>query len=221
MRTHAKQVKTYGPKTYSEGGRTYRITARVRFDDECGNGHNTFSITADIDEKRGNQWCEYSGGCCHKEVAKHFPELAGLLKWHLCAWDGPMHYVANTVYHAGDKDCYGLRAGESRQIHNGKTGLPCWILESPDVQRHVDAKECPPSPGESKYVPLMRVGEGKARDLDAARSCAVWPDASDADLTAPGLKERLEARLPALLEEFRAAVESIGMEWSADEKVPA
>ena len=37
-----------------------------------------------------------------------------------------------------------------------------------------------------------------------------WPDATDEDLTAPGLKERLEARLPALLEAFQAGVESLG-----------
>jgi hypothetical protein len=56
-------------------------------------------------------------------------------------------------------------------------------------------------------------GEGKARELDAARHAAIWPDATDEDLTAPGLKERLEARLPKLLEEFRAAVESLGFVW--------
>ena len=33
------------------------------------------------------------------------------------------------------------------------------------------------------------------------------------DLTAPGLEERLLARLPALMAEFRAAVESLGFVW--------
>jgi len=53
-------------------------------------------------------------------------------------------------------------------------------------------------------------GEGKARELDAARSSAIWPDATDEDLTAPGLEDRLLARLPKLMQEFRAAVESLG-----------
>ena len=55
--------------------------------------------------------------------------------------------------------------------------------------------------------------EGKARGLDLARSAAVWPDATDEELTSPGLRERLEERLPGLLVEFRAAVEGAGFTW--------
>jgi hypothetical protein len=55
--------------------------------------------------------------------------------------------------------------------------------------------------------------EGKSRELSAARDSAIWPDATDEDLTAPGLEERLKARLPALLAEFRQAVESLGFIW--------
>lgn len=149
-----RQRHKFGPKVYTEGGQKYRIIANVRYDDDCGNGHNTFSITGDIDRQAKNgKWCEDSGGCIHKEIAKHFPELAPLIKWHLCSSNGPMHYVANTVYHAGN------------------------------------------------------------RNLDAARSCAAWPDATDEELTADGLEERLEARLSALLDEFRTAIESLGFIW--------
>ena len=52
--------------------------------------------------------------------------------------------------------------------------------------------------------------EGKKRELDVARRAAVWPEATDEELTAPGLKERLEARQAGLVAEFRAAVESLG-----------
>ncbi len=157
------QVKNYGPVQYEEGGIAYRIRARVRYDDQCDNGHNTFAITGEIDRLEGKRWREDSGGCIHGEIAKHFPELAPFIKWHLCSSDGPLHYVANTVYLAGDRDCWGLRRGE-----------------------------------------------GKDRELSAARRAAIWPDATDEDLTAPGLEQRLEARLPALLAEFRKAVESLG-----------
>lgn len=51
----------------------------------------------------------------------------------------------------------------------------------------------------------------KARELDAARRAAIWLDASDEDLTAPGLEQRLLDRLPALMMEFKAAVESLGL----------
>jgi hypothetical protein len=54
------------------------------------------------------------------------------------------------------------------------------------------------------------VNEGR---LDYARQTAIWPDASDEDLTALGLAERLQARLPALLQDFRAAVEGLGLEY--------
>lgn len=57
-------------------------------------------------------------------------------------------------------------------------------------------------------------GEGKERELDKARNVAIWPDATDAELCAPDLKERLLARLPALLDEFRAAMVGVcGFEW--------
>lgn len=82
---------------YSEGKNKYAITVCVRFDDECKNGHETFAITADIRENGR----EYMGGCCHDEIAKHFPELACLIQWHLMSTDGPLHYVANTLYWLG------------------------------------------------------------------------------------------------------------------------
>ena len=220
------QKKTFGPKVYrDEHGDQMRIKATVRHDDECGNGHNTFSITADIDQYRGGRWNEYSGGCCHDEVAQHFPELAPLIKWHLCSTDGPMHYIANTMYHASDRDYRGLLAGEKRQLRNGKTGLGVWEYVVRDASgdrvkvggsgsNWVNAESKPTTEGWSgDYEPVWITGEGKPRDLDAARRCAIWPDATDEELTAPGLEDRLKARLPALLAEFRAAVESLGLEY--------
>jgi hypothetical protein len=64
----------------------------------------------------------------------------------------------------------------------------------------------------------MRVGEGKPRDLNAARSCAVWPDATDAELCADPaqLEARLRERLPSLMEAFRADMERIGFLWSPE-----
>ena len=113
-----------GPKTYTENGRTLRIIAHVRHDDECGNGYNTFSITCDIQEKCGNnRWYEHSGGCCHEDFVKHFPEHAHLLRWHLMSTDGPMHYLANTVYLASDKDHNGRRKGDvSRYAYGVRFG---------------------------------------------------------------------------------------------------
>jgi hypothetical protein len=149
----AWQLKDYGPKVFTENGVRYRITARVRYDDSCGNRHNSFSITGFVARLNRSRWVEDRCGMIHEDIAKHFPELAPFLKWHLCSSDGPMHYLANTLYH----------------IKQGK--------------------------------------------LDYARSSAVWPEASDADLLydIECVKARLVERLPALMKEFKAAVESLGM----------
>jgi uncharacterized protein Usg len=93
------QVCHYPIEGYGKGA---ALWVTIRFDDECGNGHNTFAITGDVRVPRKRDIV--AGGCLHDEIAKVFPELEKFIKWHLCATDGPMHYVANTVYHASDKD---------------------------------------------------------------------------------------------------------------------
>ena len=184
---------TFGTQTW-KASRTDGVTRTVvelRYDDNCGNGHNTFSATCTIYENGR----DVGGGAAHDHIAKVFPELAPLLKWHLVSSDGPMHCVANAVYLAGDRDCWGLRAGETRQIRNGKTKQLCWQLSEHSLPKYVDSDTQPPGTATLQYVPWLRTGEGKARELDAARSVAVWPEATDAELTAPDLRERLEARL--------------------------
>lgn len=100
------QKKTF-IKRQSKNGKRYWIELQIRYDDECGNKHNSFAMTADIMDGR-----QYSGGCQHEEIKKHFPEYVKYIKWHFMNSDGPMHYLANTLYLAGDKDYYGRRAGE-------------------------------------------------------------------------------------------------------------
>jgi hypothetical protein len=148
-----KQTKDTDWKQFTETGIKHRIRAFVRYDDECGNGHNTFAITGQIQEIHGSRWVDSSFGMLHDEIGKRFPQIALLLKWHLCSSDGPMHYIANTLYHI------------------------------------------------------------KQGNLDYARSSAVWPEAADADLLDDigNVKARLAERLPALMQEFKAAVESLGL----------
>ena len=95
MTTLTKNQKQHFTKRVDIDGTPCKMTVQVRFDDECGNGHNTFAITADI---RG-RFIDM-GGCLHDEIREHFPELAHLIRWHLVSTDGPMHYIANTTYHA-------------------------------------------------------------------------------------------------------------------------
>lgn len=210
------------------------ILATVRFDDECGNRHNSFAITgelydreripgeAHVENSKGKKRYLGSCGCLHDDIAKHFPELAPLIKWHLVSSDGPMHYVANVVYHAGDRDCNGLRKGEFCQHtsrgprqNGGIQGVPNWVLEIPEgVARDIYAAE-KPAPVTIEWKPYGRTGEGKVRDLAAARNAAVWPEATDDELCQEpeALTASLLARLPALMVEFKAAVESLGFTY--------
>jgi hypothetical protein len=184
------------------------LTVTIRFDDQCKNGHQTFAITGSY---------RAGGGCCHDLITVIFPELAYLIKWHLVSTDGPMYYIANTVYHASNRDYNGLLSGETKQIRNGKTGLLCWKLETipANMPQYIDADICPHDTAMIKYVPRCKVGEGKKRDFKAARSCAVWPEATDDQLSLEkaDLTVLLNARLPQLIADFRADMESIGFLW--------
>lgn len=221
-----------------------KLRVEIYFDDNCKNGHQTFSITGYVTAPGHRDWL--AGGCLHDDIAATFPELAPLIKWHLVSTDGPMGYVGNTLYHAGDRDYNGLRAGEKRPLM-ARDGIPHWALEAvtgaPEglgvsisdtetgrkyIGRETvplfiltkDHKgEVPPVTPVLRWVQQYRIGEGKARDLNAARSCAVWPDATDAELSADPevLKAALVARLPGLISDFRAAMDSCGFAWDSSE----
>ncbi|MFZ2587278.1 MAG: hypothetical protein WAZ18_04070 [Alphaproteobacteria bacterium] len=213
------------PREYAEAGRKYRITVNLRFDDSCGNGQESFAITGDIDEWTGRTWREHSGGCVHDEIARHFPELAHLIKWHLFDTRSPRHYIANTAYLAGDRDFSGMLAGEERQIKNGRTGVPCWrfvLVDETGAEvktrpQYLDSEIRPETNLKGEWRPWLRVGEGKARDLDGARVTACWPEATDEELSAPraDLEAALLTRLPALLAAFKADIEAAGLLWPA------
>ena len=114
-----------------------RITVKMRFDDKCKNGHETFTITATGYRGKHDQ----IGGCCHDLIVAIFPEFKPLIKWHSVSTDGPLNYVANTVYHAGNKDCWGrakeepsqfdtvVRIGNSPITHKVKSKFWNWISE--------------------------------------------------------------------------------------------
>ena len=114
---HAKAVR------FSDDSGSYEMVAEIRHDDSCRNGHNTFAITAEMWElnKQGRRMGRepVSCGCLHDDIAKRIPDLAPFIKWHLCSTDEPMHYMANTIYQAGDRDHSGKRKGEvtSTSIH--------------------------------------------------------------------------------------------------------
>jgi hypothetical protein len=206
-------------------GEVRHVAALVCHDDQCGNGHNTFSITGvvSVRDRRLGYMVEHSSGCVHEDIARAIPQLAPYLKWHLCSTDGPLHYVANTVYLAGDRDHAGLREGERRPMVD-RSGLPMWEIQAvrrdtgEEVSVHAlktlaMSVDRPEVEHDLVWSRCMRVGEGKDRDLDGAREAAIWPEATDEQMTAEPaeLEAALLARLPALMLEFKAAVESLGL----------
>lgn len=80
--------------------REKKTVIKLRLNDECRNGHEDFSLTADIYEKdmRGN-WRDVGGGCCHEHILALRPDLAPFAALHLSDWQGaPMHASANAWY---------------------------------------------------------------------------------------------------------------------------
>lgn len=161
-------------------GHPVTLIARVRHDDSCGNGHNSFSITCDMYEsghQRGEPTVKHSSGktlwlsscgCLHDLVSKHFPELAGLLRWHLTSADSPMHYTANALYWAGHSGwCDGKPSSPPNWDHFASTAI-LGALEDD-----------------------LSIDEWKAMDKEQMR-------------------EALNARLPRLLEAFQRDVEAFG-----------
>jgi len=275
--TLASQTFTSEARPCPAYGEHCTIRAEVRFDDNCRNGHNSFAITGDIrDPRYRGSRAEVAGGCVHDEIAQAFPELAPLIRWHLTSSDGPMHYIANTVYHAGNRDHWGKLAGEPRQFetfiqfgdnpikHKPGSKFVKWLESCVGLHGetrfdfevlpfdHADRKtygtkytfggfadkwhECP-FDTESEALDFLcalqtcdpcfvRVatsfGEGKARELDAARNTAVWPDASDAELSVEpdALKAALVKRHAALVANFKQDMLGAGFIWT-DTSEPA
>ena len=109
-----KHQKKVFSKDILVDGKKGVIEVVIRYDDECGNGHNSFSITGTIWTSRRSRADRYfyTGGAIHDEIAKYFPELRKYIKWHFMNSDGPTHYIANTLYHARDRSHDGKEIGE-------------------------------------------------------------------------------------------------------------
>lgn len=238
-----------------------KLAVKVRFDDACKNGHKTFSMVYVLCERASECgiWTDSSSGPIKLELTEKFcPHLSKYVKWHSCTTDGPLHYLSNSLYAAGDKDCWGLRKGEPSRsrdevrFHNMPIGVniknkkfleflrktdkplkvqevphptlsPNYTVEGLEVAWHycqftdraaaegfVKMWNDESVPREIVSVPV-EFSKGKEPELGLARVHAIWPDAELEDFT----KEKLLARLPKLLQEFRADMEELGFEWES------
>lgn len=258
------QFKTF-TKNINYEGTTCTMSVTLRYDDECNNGHNTFSITGRIKggHCRFNSYEIDMGGCIHDEIKKYFPEFAHLIKWHLCSSDEPMYYIENTLYFASNSTSLKYKVGEPNRwdkflkfennnithelskdfinfLNQNKNKNNFEVVEVPhkeDTSYNFKPKytfkgydcewyQCPfdtqdkaieyKKELESKNWTIQEVvtgyQEGKQRDFDAARSSAIWEDATDEELSQDSktLKQALLKRLPALMKKFKHDMEALG-----------
>ena len=108
------QVKKYSTKIRMEG-KTMDLVVEARWDDCCGNKHNSLAVTGTVYDRSLEENQDITGGCIHEIIlsADGIPqEVKDLIPFHGCSSDSPMHYKANVMYHVGDKDCWGRRKGE-------------------------------------------------------------------------------------------------------------
>lgn len=96
-------------------GKNRRLQIEIKLDDECRNGHEDFSLTANIYEKHGAKWVDAGGGCCHDEILKLKPELKPFADLHLSTFEGiPMHAIGNAFYWFA-----GFNGGLGKKYHGG------------------------------------------------------------------------------------------------------
>ena len=205
------------------------IIATVRFDDQCNNGHNTLSVTGELYDRnhipgessvtnsKGKKRWLGSCGCIHEELIERFPILCEAILFHGCTTDGPLHYLENTLYHVLQhgpthawvyyqgkqaSDPLGLgNDGEEKRLLGYFTDFTIKAVDTYDV------------PGYSVEWDRKTT---KVRNLDHARLTAIWPEATDEELSVPReeLKAVLLARLPALMERFKKCIESLGFTYT-------
>lgn len=88
-------------KTYEEDGDLYKLEVTISLDDECNNGHCTFSATGDIYQVYNNCPKDIAKmGAIHEDIIKFFPELKIFTELHVRDCHGvPMCPVVNGTWH--------------------------------------------------------------------------------------------------------------------------
>lgn len=87
-----KITRPTGQKEYNErGGKVNEVLTATAEIHSISGQDPYFAVTGDTNTG--------PGGMLHEMIAKHVPEFAPYLRWHLTSINtGPMHYIANGVY---------------------------------------------------------------------------------------------------------------------------
>lgn len=197
-----RQVKKEEFKGLMYQGEKVNLTVNLRYDDSCKNGHNTFSITGDLykfgrAKTDGNM---ISCGCIHDIIIELAPQYEHLIKWHLMSSDEPMHYIANTIYHASKIEKYNHFVYLNDDEFKFKELLGIYKLEEIEGLKNKYGKD-------NIIVESKEHYSNKESNLESARSTAIAPNASLEQLQS---KEWLLERLPQLKQNFKKDIEALG-----------
>lgn len=89
--------------TFFEGGKHYSFTYSIKLDDNCKNGHLTFSFTGEIKVKKGNgRFYNYISGAIADIITYFKPELEKFNRLHLFNHLGQPMYIDNIRYHINE-----------------------------------------------------------------------------------------------------------------------
>lgn len=89
--------------TLFEGGKCYSFAYYIGLNDDCNNGHLTFSFTGEIKIKKGNgHYYTLISGAVGDIIAYLKPELSIFEKLHTCNHLGQPMYVDNIRYHINE-----------------------------------------------------------------------------------------------------------------------
>jgi hypothetical protein len=115
---------------------TVNIIAKIRLNDECGNGHEDFSLTGSVYEvgKGRSDRSVIVSGACGRRLAKLVPKLQIFADLHLSDADGvPMHAVANGFYWLKENPKFfrshmRINKEETKQFQNAENKIHFYVL---------------------------------------------------------------------------------------------
>lgn len=82
---------------------SYKFDYLIKLDDECKNGHLTFSFTGSIKIKKGNgRYYDFISGAIGNIITYFKPELSMFEKLHTCNHLGQPMYIDNIRYHINE-----------------------------------------------------------------------------------------------------------------------
>jgi len=187
-----------------------KTVIKIRLNDECKNGHEDFSLTADIYEKTPRGWRDAGGGCCHEHILKLKPKLAPFAALHLSTWEGiPMHSASNAFYwfagifsdglgrkYHGASGSYGKSPAECRQIfinHARVTAEECAALEAEgiytqdELQAAMEDLQLPARWKKEAQAAIAKLEEWTGNEFESKATRGFWeplPEATRAEIQA-------------------------------------